>query len=182
MRKISMMLIVLLLWGQMAALVFAGEPVGKEFSAPGSTAETENRSISGEAADVSVPGQGEESLASEKNNSSTSPENKGNSSASEDKQISNLPGQSESSASPDKNEDASMGDNKDSSGISDRTDDQMQTTGTLRIDNQNIYVGMNRAYKNGYQPTCEKGKVILVLPLICDEKLKNNTITASVEL
>lgn len=186
MRKISIMVIILLLWGQMAIQVFAAEKSGdgettieksEAVSSQGKGGDT-----SGDAADVSVPGQGEESLASEKNNSSASPENKGNSTASEDKQSSNLLGQSESSASPDKNEDASMGGNKDSSGISDRTDDQMQTTGTLRIDNQNIYEGMNRAYKNGYQPTCEKGKVILVLPLLCDEKLKNNTITASVEL
>ena len=186
MRKISIMVIILLLWGQMAIQVFAAEKSGdgettieksEAVSSQGKGGDT-----SGDAADVSVPGQGEESLAYEKNNSSASPENKGNSTASEDKQSSNLLGQSESSASPDKNEDASMGGNKDSSGISDRTDDQMQTTGTLRIDNQNIYVGMNRAYKNGYQPTCEKGKVMLVLPLICDEKLKNNTITASVEL
>lgn len=230
MRKISITVIILLLWGQMAAQVFAGEPVGTEFSAPGEpvgtefsalglAAETENSNISGEAKSTvqktdeksgsgklisaeteavrskaddrkaysaavvsSVSGQGEESLGSEDNESLTSSENKGNSPVSEDKQNSDLSGQSESSASSDKNEDAAFSGNKDSTGISDKTDDQMQTTEALRIDNQNIYEGMNRAYKNGYQPTCEKGKVILVLPLICDEKLKNNTVTASVEL
>ena len=158
MRKISITVIIFLLWGQMAAQVFAAEPLGTEFLAH------------------------EESLVSEDKENLTSPGNKGDSTISENEQNSTLSGHNESSASSDKEEASTLSDNKDSSTISDKTDGQMQTVGALRIDNQNIYEGMNRAYKNGYQPNCEKGKAILVLPLIGDGRIKNNTITASVEL
>lgn len=58
-----------------------------------------------------------------------------------------------------------------------------QNTGTLlRIDNQNIYEGMTNAYKDGYQPVCSGGKVTIVLPLICEGKLYQDTLIASVDL
>ena len=86
MRKISSIVIILLFCVQMAApayaaeqdnKVIAGEPVGTEFSAPGSAAETENSSnAAGNAANAPGSSPGEESFAPEKNNSLTSPENK----------------------------------------------------------------------------------------------------------
>ncbi|MCI6998746.1 MAG: hypothetical protein MR936_18725, partial [Eubacterium sp.] len=58
-----------------------------------------------------------------------------------------------------------------------------QSTETfLHIDNQNIYEGMTTAYKNGYQPVCANGEVTIVLPLVCDGSVKQNTLTASVDL
>lgn len=59
---------------------------------------------------------------------------------------------------------------------------EQKPAATLCIDNRNVYEGMTRAYNSGYQPSCENGKVILVLPLICDGKMKQDTITASVDL
>lgn len=50
------------------------------------------------------------------------------------------------------------------------------------IDNQNVYEGMESAYNKGYQPVCENGKVTLVLPLMCSGKMKQDKITASVDL
>ena len=58
-----------------------------------------------------------------------------------------------------------------------------QSTETfLHIDNQNIYEGMATAYKNGYQPVCANGEVTIVLPLVCDGNVKQDTLTASVDL
>lgn len=56
------------------------------------------------------------------------------------------------------------------------------TAVTLCIDNQNVYEGMESAYNKGYQPVCENGKVTLVLPLMCSGKMKQDKITASVDL
>ena len=55
-------------------------------------------------------------------------------------------------------------------------------TASLYIDNQNVYEGMTMPYKDGYQPICENGRVNLVLPLVSDAKLKNNRLTAAVDL
>ncbi|MGN1184290.1 MAG: hypothetical protein ACI4R7_03575, partial [Oliverpabstia sp.] len=52
----------------------------------------------------------------------------------------------------------------------------------LHIDNQNLYEGMTNAYKNGYQPVCVNGEVTIVLPLVCDGRVKQNMLTASVDL
>lgn len=56
------------------------------------------------------------------------------------------------------------------------------TAAALCIDNQNVYEGMDSAYNKGYQPVCENGKVTLVLPLMCSGKMKQDKITASVDL
>lgn len=73
-----------------------------------------------------------------------------------------------------------------------QTNDTEQITGkaqklndtavALCIDNQNVYEGMESAYNKGYQPVCENGKVTLVLPLMCSGKMKQDKITASVDL
>lgn len=56
------------------------------------------------------------------------------------------------------------------------------TESLLHIDNQNIYEGMTTAYRNGYQPVCANGEVTIVLPLVCDGNVKQDTLTASVDL
>lgn len=53
---------------------------------------------------------------------------------------------------------------------------------TLNLDNQNIYEGMASAYKDGYQPIVQDSKAIIVVPLLCDGEIEQNTLTASVEL
>lgn len=53
---------------------------------------------------------------------------------------------------------------------------------TLSIDNQNVYEGMKKAYKNGYMPSIQKGKAILVVPLVADGEMKDNMLTASIDL
>lgn len=60
--------------------------------------------------------------------------------------------------------------------------DSKMNTVSLKIDNQNIYEGMTRAYKNGYQPVVDNDKATVVIPLLCDGKIKQDSLTASVEL
>lgn len=66
--------------------------------------------------------------------------------------------------------------------ITGKTQNTIDTAAALCIDNQNVYEGMENAYNKGYQPVCENGKVTLVLPLMCSEKMKQDKITASVDL
>ncbi|MDD6212606.1 MAG: hypothetical protein PUB22_05625 [Clostridiales bacterium] len=55
-------------------------------------------------------------------------------------------------------------------------------SGILTIDNQNVYEGMERAYKNGYQPLVEKNKATIVVPLLCDGKVRKDSLNAAAEL
>lgn len=66
--------------------------------------------------------------------------------------------------------------------ITGKTQNTIDTAAALCIDNQNVYEGMENAYNKGYQPVCENGKVTLVLPLMCSGKMKQDKITASVDL
>lgn len=52
----------------------------------------------------------------------------------------------------------------------------------LYLDNQNTYEGMTSAYKDGYQPMVKDGKAIIVVPLLCDGIIKQDTLTATVDL
>ena len=47
---------------------------------------------------------------------------------------------------------------------------------SINIDNENIYPGMDSAYKNGYVPKVEKLKVSVVLPLIAAGQVKDDKI------
>lgn len=49
----------------------------------------------------------------------------------------------------------------------------------LKIDNENIYEGMDKAYKDGYTPTIKNGKATVVLPLMAEGELLDNEITAT---
>ena len=66
--------------------------------------------------------------------------------------------------------------------ITGKTQNTIDTAAALCIDNQNVYEGMESAYNKGYQPVCKNGKVTLVLPLMCSGKMKQDKITASVDL
>ncbi|MCM1498772.1 MAG: hypothetical protein NC124_09940 [Clostridium sp.] len=55
-------------------------------------------------------------------------------------------------------------------------------SGTLKIDNQNIYAGMKKSYAKGYVPSVKSGKVTVVLPLLSDRPLKGNKISTGVRL
>lgn len=52
----------------------------------------------------------------------------------------------------------------------------------LSVDNQNIYEGMERAYKSGYTPTVTDKEAVIVLPLTAEGELKDNRLTASLDL
>lgn len=52
----------------------------------------------------------------------------------------------------------------------------------LYIDNQNVYENMERSYSQGYVPTVENGKALVVLPLLCEGELRGNTLRAKVGL
>lgn len=68
-------------------------------------------------------------------------------------------------------------DSKDAEGT-----DVPKSSISLKIDNQNVYEGMTRAYQNGYQPVVEKNRAMIVVPLLCDGKVKQDTLTATVDL
>ncbi len=53
---------------------------------------------------------------------------------------------------------------------------------SFSIDTENIYNGMTRAYKNGYQPVISGGNAVIVLPLIPNGSISGNTLTASLDL
>jgi hypothetical protein len=48
--------------------------------------------------------------------------------------------------------------------------------GALRIDNQNIYDGMENSFSNGYIPSANNGNVTICLPLIATQSIINNEI------
>lgn len=52
----------------------------------------------------------------------------------------------------------------------------------LSLDNGNRYEGMDRSYSEGYIPRVENGTAFIVVPIISSEKLKNNSLTASLNL
>lgn len=53
---------------------------------------------------------------------------------------------------------------------------------SVKVDNQNIYDGMDKAYCDGYIPQVENGYAYIVLPVICDGGIKDNTVTAKLDL
>lgn len=69
-------------------------------------------------------------------------------------------------------------------GIQENSGDETQvnTQTALKIDNRNVYEGMDKAYSKGYTPVVKKNKAIVILPLEPDGKQTVNEITASVEL
>ena len=61
-------------------------------------------------------------------------------------------------------------------------DDGDYTPVSVKVDNQNIYDGMDKAYCDGYIPRVENGYAYIVLPVICDGGIKDNTVTAKLDL
>lgn len=52
----------------------------------------------------------------------------------------------------------------------------------LEIDNEHVYEGMDKAFKDGYSPTVKDGVATVVLPLIASGEIKDNTIIVTPEL
>lgn len=52
----------------------------------------------------------------------------------------------------------------------------------LVIDSQNLYSGMDKSYSEGYLPTVANGTAYVVVPLLCDRALQNNTLRVSLDL
>lgn len=77
---------------------------------------------------------------------------------------------------------ADLSQTNDTEQITGKAEKLNDTAVAVCIDNQNVYEGMESAYNKGYQPVCENGKVTLVLPLMCSGKMKQDKITASVDL
>ncbi|MBR1930080.1 MAG: hypothetical protein IJ833_01205, partial [Lachnospiraceae bacterium] len=52
-------------------------------------------------------------------------------------------------------------------GIQENSGDETQvnTQTALKIDNRNVYEGMDKAYSKGYTPVVKKNKAIVILPL-----------------
>lgn len=73
----------------------------------------------------------------------------------------------------------------DGSGTSDSSgalDGLEPTPAGLVIDSQNRYEGMERTYAEGYIPKVERGRVYLVVPLLCSGRMKDNCLRASLNL
>lgn len=77
---------------------------------------------------------------------------------------------------------ADLSQTNDTEHITGKAEKLNDTAVAVCIDNQNVYEGMESAYNKGYQPVCANGKVTLVLPLMCSGKMKQDKITASVDL
>lgn len=52
----------------------------------------------------------------------------------------------------------------------------------LEIDNENVYEGMDKAYKDGYVPTVKNGVLYIVLPLVSNAPVYGNKINVSLDL
>lgn len=52
----------------------------------------------------------------------------------------------------------------------------------LRIDSEHLYDGMAMTYAQGYAPVPENGRVKLVLPLVCEGRLRGDSLMASLDL
>ncbi len=52
----------------------------------------------------------------------------------------------------------------------------------LSIDNGHVYEGMDKSYSQGYSPIVKNGAATVILPVLCDEALQGNTITATPDL
>lgn len=57
--------------------------------------------------------------------------------------------------------------------------EQTELVTRLEIDNAHIYDGMDKAYKDGYTPTVKDGNATVVLPLISNGEIKNDTISVT---
>lgn len=55
-------------------------------------------------------------------------------------------------------------------------------TASLAPDNENVYDGMDRPYKDGYTPTVKDGTATVVLPLLARGEIKDNTVTVTPNL
>ena len=55
-------------------------------------------------------------------------------------------------------------------------------TAYFSIDNNNVYKDMNKAYKDGYMPTIQNNRAIIILPLIPNGEISQNTIKATPNL
>lgn len=53
---------------------------------------------------------------------------------------------------------------------------------SLEIDNEHIYEGMDRAYKDGYTPVIKDGTATVVIPLVASGEIINNAITVTPNL
>ena len=53
---------------------------------------------------------------------------------------------------------------------------------SFSIDNDHVYDGMDKAYKDGYSPTVQDGSATVILPLIASGEIKDNAITVTPEL
>lgn len=58
----------------------------------------------------------------------------------------------------------------------------IDNSANIRIDNQNVYDGMDKAYCDGYVPGTSNGYAYIVLPLLYDGNIKGNVITAGLNL
>lgn len=59
---------------------------------------------------------------------------------------------------------------------------EQETIVTLAIDSKNAYEGMKKAYQKGYSPTVSGKTAVLVLPLMANGLLQDDSVTASLDL
>lgn len=59
---------------------------------------------------------------------------------------------------------------------------QSQQQGSLYLDNQNVYDGMDKAYQSGYSPQVGNGTAVVIVPILSNAALKDNTLTVTPDL
>ncbi|MFR0986389.1 MAG: hypothetical protein ACLSFZ_07540 [Frisingicoccus sp.] len=55
-------------------------------------------------------------------------------------------------------------------------------TAELKIDSENCYIGMDQPYSKGYTPKVENGTASLVVPVVCQGQLRDDTLKVSLNL
>lgn len=71
------------------------------------------------------------------------------------------------------------------SGDGGQTDDETNpgiTSGTLKIDDANVYDGMGKAYKDGYEPVISGNTANIIIPLKAEAEADFDSVTASLNL
>lgn len=145
-------------------------PLSPARAAEGTAVSTENTTISTES-------------NSDFKNSSSSSESNTNSSENSSSPGSNSNSSKNSSSSESDSDSSENSSSSDGNSNFSETEDLISSGSTVfKIDNKHIYSGMTASWQNGYTPTISNGKTSIILPVTASCSLKNNQLTADLNL
>lgn len=77
---------------------------------------------------------------------------------------------------------ASFGSTHAEDSSSEESTDDGKNVVRLLLDNENTYEGMDKPYESGYMPSVANNEATIVLPVLCDGKLKDDELRFSIDL